>query len=189
VRLVRRTRVNAAQARQAATYHPRCEREGSPRLGEPGELVEHEGAGDGRVQAGAGAHHGNLDDVVEQVERLRRDTCLLVAQHHDGAAADSGDVREAGGVFGQFDADDGCAACPLLRQPAQRCADAVYARGPAQLPPISSPYGAAQFLTVFGITAGELARMQATSTSAVLGELAAGNPALITLPGRGFGQE
>ena len=49
---------------------------------------------------------------------------------------------------------------------------------------IDTPNGTVEFLTVVGITADELARMKATSTAAVLEELATANPLLVTYPDR-----
>jgi hypothetical protein len=49
-----------------------------------------------------------------------------------------------------------------------------------RLPEFDSANGHAAFLTMVGITAGELARMKATSTAGVLAEIAAGSPLLIT---------
>lgn len=40
---------------------------------EPGEPVQDEGSGDGDVQAGAGADHGDLDGHVEEVDGFGRD--------------------------------------------------------------------------------------------------------------------
>jgi Suppressor of fused protein (SUFU) len=53
-----------------------------------------------------------------------------------------------------------------------------------QLPAIDSPYGAASFLEVVGITAAELAEAQASSTAAVLQRLAQSSPLLVTDPHR-----
>ncbi|MEO7261203.1 MAG: suppressor of fused domain protein [Jatrophihabitantaceae bacterium] len=49
-----------------------------------------------------------------------------------------------------------------------------------QLPSISAPNGSVDFLTIVGITAHELAAMQATSTDAVLSALRARYPTLVT---------
>jgi hypothetical protein len=53
-----------------------------------------------------------------------------------------------------------------------------------ELPALDSPFGVAEFLTVVGITADELARMKATRTATVLAEFAANFPLLITDPAR-----
>ena len=54
-----------------------------------------------------------------------------------------------------------------------------------QLPePVESPNGSFTLLQIVGITAQELARMKADSTSAVLDELATANPLLVTDPSR-----
>jgi hypothetical protein len=53
-----------------------------------------------------------------------------------------------------------------------------------QLPAIDSPHGAAEFLTVVGITGEELERMKATSTADVMRELADRSPLLVTDPSR-----
>ena len=53
-----------------------------------------------------------------------------------------------------------------------------------ELPAIDSQFGAAEFLTVVGITADELAWMKATRTATVLAELGADSPLLITDPAR-----
>ena len=53
-----------------------------------------------------------------------------------------------------------------------------------QLPAITSPYGAASFLEVVGITAAELAAAQSTSTAAVIERLALSSPLLVTNPRR-----
>ena len=49
-----------------------------------------------------------------------------------------------------------------------------------QLPEFDSANAHATFLTMVGITADELARMQASSTTEVLAEIAASSPLLIT---------
>jgi hypothetical protein len=49
---------------------------------------------------------------------------------------------------------------------------------------IRTPHGSVEFLTVFGITAEELARMQQSSTADVLADLRSDNPSLLTDPGR-----
>ncbi|MEU8122420.1 suppressor of fused domain protein [Spirillospora sp. NPDC049024] len=53
-----------------------------------------------------------------------------------------------------------------------------------ELPPIDSPFGSAQFLAVVGITVEEMERMKASTTAAVLSELAAHSPMLVTDPTR-----
>lgn len=53
-----------------------------------------------------------------------------------------------------------------------------------QLGAIQTPNGRLTFLQLVGVTAAEKERMVASSTSAVLAELAAGNPLLVTDPGR-----
>jgi hypothetical protein len=72
---------------------------------------------------------------------------------------------------------------PITGQDDTRLRALAFTRDP-ELPAIDSPFGAAQFLTVVGITADELARMKATRTATVLAELAAGSPLLITDPSR-----
>jgi hypothetical protein len=56
--------------------------------------------------------------------------------------------------------------------------------GDPELPAIDSPFGTAQFLTVVGITADELARMKSTTTATVLAELASRSRLLVTDPSR-----
>lgn len=53
-----------------------------------------------------------------------------------------------------------------------------------RLPPIHTPNGSVEFVQVVGITTAELARMQETSTAAVLQDLARATPELVTDPGR-----
>ena len=56
--------------------------------------------------------------------------------------------------------------------------------GDATVPPVETPNGRVEFLQVVGITAAELERMKATSTSAVLEDLKQANPGLLTDPSR-----
>lgn len=53
-----------------------------------------------------------------------------------------------------------------------------------QLGEIATPNGRVVFLQLVGVTAAEKEQMLATSTADVLGRLAAGNPLLVTDPGR-----
>lgn len=53
-----------------------------------------------------------------------------------------------------------------------------------QLPAIATPNGRVFFLQLVGVTADELAQMKQSSTTEILRELSAGNPLLITYPGR-----
>ena len=73
---------------------------------------------------------------------------------------------------------------PITGTPGTRLTAVAFADDP-QLGPVDTPHGAMRFLTVVGITSEELARMKATSTAAVLSELAASSPLLITDPRRG----
>lgn len=72
---------------------------------------------------------------------------------------------------------------PITGQPDTRLQAIAFAADP-ELPPIKSPFGAACFLTVVGITTDELDRMKATTTATVLDELAVGSPMLVTDPTR-----
>ncbi|MGC4895416.1 suppressor of fused domain protein [Micromonospora sp. DT31] len=72
---------------------------------------------------------------------------------------------------------------PITGQPDTRLRALALAADP-HLPAISSPHGAARFLTVVGITPEEMERMKATSTAEVLGELARHSPLLVTDPTR-----
>jgi hypothetical protein len=47
-----------------------------------------------------------------------------------------------------------------------------------------TPFGALTFLTVVGITAEELARIKASGTTSVLGEMVLENPRLVSDPAR-----
>jgi suppressor of fused protein SUFU len=53
-----------------------------------------------------------------------------------------------------------------------------------ELPPVFSPYGAAGFLAVVGITSAELAEAQATTTASVVQRLREASPLLVTDPRR-----
>lgn len=72
---------------------------------------------------------------------------------------------------------------PITGQANTRLRAVAFAADP-ELPPIDSPFGSAQFLAVVGITIEELERMKATTTAAVLSELAAHSPMLVTDPTR-----
>jgi suppressor of fused protein SUFU len=68
---------------------------------------------------------------------------------------------------------------PITGAPDTRLTALAFDTDP-QLPAIDTPHGRVRFVTVVGITAEELARMKATSTAQVLGELAAGTPLFVT---------
>ena len=72
---------------------------------------------------------------------------------------------------------------PITGRDDTRLRTLAFTRDP-ELPAIQSPFGTAQFLTVVGITADELARMKSTRTAAVLAELAIGSRLLNTDPFR-----
>ena len=73
---------------------------------------------------------------------------------------------------------------PITGEPGTELTALALARDP-QIPDlVDSPNGAFAFLQVIGVTADELDRMKATSTAAVLEDLALGNPLLITDPAR-----
>ncbi|MEV1144901.1 suppressor of fused domain protein [Micromonospora sp. NPDC049799] len=74
-------------------------------------------------------------------------------------------------------------AGPITGEANTRLTAVAFAADP-ELPPIASPYGSARFLTVVGITADELERMKATTTAAVLRDLADRTPTLVTDPAR-----
>lgn len=57
---------------------------------ESGEFVEDEGPGDSDVEAVAGADHGDLHDVVEQVKHVCWQAGLFVPEYDDGAAGGGG---------------------------------------------------------------------------------------------------
>jgi hypothetical protein len=67
--------------------------------------------------------------------------------------------------------------------PPSRLTAAAFAVDPV-LGSIDTPNGALTFLTLVGLTADELARMKATSTAAVVSEMARTNPHLVTDPAR-----
>jgi hypothetical protein len=68
---------------------------------------------------------------------------------------------------------------PITGTPDTRLTALAIAADP-QLSAIDTPNGRVQFLTVVGITADEVAQMQATSTDQVLAELANASPFLVT---------
>lgn len=72
---------------------------------------------------------------------------------------------------------------PITGAPDTRLTALAFTDDP-RVPAVETPHGSVRFLTVVGITADELARMQASSTEAVLAELAAVSPLLVTDPGR-----
>jgi hypothetical protein len=72
---------------------------------------------------------------------------------------------------------------PITGRADTRLSAVAFAADP-ELPPINSPFSSAEFLTVLGITADELDRMKATTTSSVLTELSTDSPLLVTDPAR-----
>ncbi|WP_034264716.1 suppressor of fused domain protein [Actinospica robiniae] len=73
---------------------------------------------------------------------------------------------------------------PVTGRPDTALTALAITNDPQLLEPVDSPNGSFTLLQVVGITAQELARMKATSTSAVLDELAEANPLLVTDPSR-----
>lgn len=80
----------------------------------PSQLVEDERSGDRDVETGSDADHRNLDDLVEMIPSLVGNAVVLMADDNDGALVRRLQVRQAGGIIGQLDADDTSTSLALL---------------------------------------------------------------------------
>jgi len=76
-------------------------------LGEAGEAVEDQAAGDCDVEAGAAADHRDLNADVGGLDVLGGDALGLVAEQHDGRFRGGRQARQRDGVAGEFDGSVG----------------------------------------------------------------------------------